>query len=588
MTRLGLRLTLRSGHEAFVRLMVTAASVAIGVMVLLSVLAGYHAYQVTSNRACWECTEAAPGSPAPARSELWNYSENIYKGQFIEELDVAALGAKAPLVPGLSRLPGAGQYYASPALAALIRSVPRDELGDRFPGSEVGTIGYQALSGPNELVIIIGYSPSKLAALPGTVTVDHIATVPDVQGTTGIYRLFFGIGAIVVLFPLLILINTATRLAATRREERFAAMRLVGATPGQVNVIASVEAVVSALLGTLAGIGLFLAVRPALADISLSGARFFERTVTPTVLGYVVMIVAVPAAAAIASLWSLRRVRISPLGISRKVTPPAPGLWRLLPLLVGIPLFVVPLVTATNNLGNNASSILPFVYLGTFLIMAGLVMSGPWLTMQAARVLGRGGTGASSLLASRRLADNPKGAFRTASGLVLAVFVASLIASIIPAFKSAESSLGGQAKSLTNVLRAPYSVGPGMGLAPASAAKLVGRLETYPGRCARPDLLQPALQAEQRASPTPGAGRPRPHRSAEPDPHPPRSKHHQAQQRHRAQQSQRRQRSHRAEQRHRVRQHHQLCGPSRVPRPRRMRARRPSRLRKCEQRPVDR
>ncbi len=296
-------------------------------------------------------------------------------------------------MPGLSRLPSAGEYYASPALATLIRSVPRDELGDRFPGSEVGTIGYQALSGPNELVIIIGYSPSKLAALPGTVTVDHIATVPDVQGTTGIYRLFFGIGAIVVLFPLLILINTATRLAATRREERFAAMRLVGATPGQVNVIASVEAVVSAMLGTLAGIGLFLAVRPALADISLSGARFFERTITPTVLGYVVMIVAVPAAAAIASLWSLRRVRISPLGISRKVTPPAPGLWRLLPLVVGIPLFVVPLVTGSNNLDNNASSVLPFVYVGTFLIMAGLVMSGPWLTMQAARVLGRGGTG---------------------------------------------------------------------------------------------------------------------------------------------------------------------------------------------------
>ena len=80
--------------------------------------------------------------------------------------------------------------------------MPRDQLGDRFPGSQVGTVGYQALSGPNELVAIVGYPTAELAALPGTVTVDHIATAPDVEGTTALYRLAFGIGAIMVLFPL--------------------------------------------------------------------------------------------------------------------------------------------------------------------------------------------------------------------------------------------------------------------------------------------------------------------------------------------------------------------------------------------------
>ena len=221
-------------------------------------------------------------------------------------LDVAALGPEAPLVPGLSRLPGAGQYYASPALAQLIRTVPRDQLGDRFPGSQVGTIGYQALSGPDELVAIVGYSTAKLAALPGTVTVGRVATVPDVQGTTALYRMAFWIGAVMVLFPLLILINTATRLSAARREERFAAMRLVGATPRQVNVVASVESAVSTVLGTLLGIGVFLAVRPTIAQISFSGARFFERTITPTATGYAAMLVGVPVAATLASLWSLR------------------------------------------------------------------------------------------------------------------------------------------------------------------------------------------------------------------------------------------------------------------------------------------
>ena len=50
------------------------------------------------------------------------------------------------------------QYYASPALAALLAAVPADELGDRFPGHLAGTIGDAALNGANDLVIYIGYT----------------------------------------------------------------------------------------------------------------------------------------------------------------------------------------------------------------------------------------------------------------------------------------------------------------------------------------------------------------------------------------------------------------------------------------------
>jgi hypothetical protein len=509
MVRLGLQLTLRTGREAVVRLVLTALAVAIGVTVLLAVFAGYHAFQATSGRACWECTQAAPANAPASHLELWNYSENIYQGRFIEELDVAALGRDAPVVPGLTKLPGAGQFYASPALAGLLKTVPRDELGQRFPGTEVGTIGYQALSGPTELVAIVGYSPAKLASVPGTIKVDHISTAKDVQGTTGIYRLAFGIGAIIVLFPLLILINTATRLAAARREERFAAMRLVGATPRQVDLIATVEAVVGAVLGTLLGIGVFLALRSSLADISFSGQRFFLQTLTPTVLGYAVLIVGVPLAAAVASLWSLRRVRLSPLGVSRKVTPPAPTFWRLVPLLAGIPLFVVPLLGIRNTLNSNNPKISPLIFVGLLLIMAGLVMSGSWLTMQVARALGRTARGGSALLASRRLTDSPKTSFRAVSGLVLAVFVGSLLAAIAPVFTHAESTLGGSAASLTNVLRAPYDAGPGLQLPPARAATLLRELATYKGVSVVPIYANPSF-SEQTAfgppPPPPGGG----------------------------------------------------------------------------------
>lgn len=481
MVRLGMQLSFRSGREALVQAVMIAVAVAIGVTVLLAVLAGYHAYQATSGRACWECTTGVPGDVPSPHSELWDYSENLYKGQFIELLEVASLGPGAPVPPGITRLPAPGEYFASPALAHLVNTVPKGELADRFPGRAVGTISYQALAEPNSLVAIVGYPAAKLATLPGTRTVDRISTAPDAEGTTGIYRLALQVGAVIVLFPMLILINAATRLSAARREERFAAMRLVGATPGQVNAIASVESAFSALGGAVLGTALFIALRPALAGISFSGARFFERFVTPTVPGYLLVLLGVPLVATASALWSLRRARISPLAVSVRVTPPPPRMWRVAPLAIGVPLFVLPLLGGHGQQqGNKAPAPTP-VFIGVLLIMIGLVASGSWLTMQVARALARTSRGASSLLAARRLADNPKGAFRAVGGLVLAVFVGSLLASIIPVVNSAQTSLGGTARSLTDVLRAPYEVGPASGLNPRQAAAIIDELRGQPG-----------------------------------------------------------------------------------------------------------
>jgi hypothetical protein len=506
MIRLGVQLSVRSGREALVRLLLTVAAVAIGVTVLLAVLADYHAFQATSRRPSWESTQGSDALPAAgSAADAWNYSESLYRGRFIEVLDIAPLGPGAPVPPGIPSLPGAGEYYASPALAALMKTVPASQLGDRFPGRQIGTIGDAALSGPNELAIMVGYSPGQLAQLPATTAVTRIATAPQVQGTTNLYRLAFGFGAIVLLFPLLVLVSTATRLATARREERFAAMRLVGATPGQINVIASVDAVIGSLAGTLAGAGIFLAVRPALAGIALSGARFFPYLVTPTLGGYLALVVGVPIAAAAASLVSLRRVRISPLGVSRKVAPPAPRSWRLIPIAGGLALFIDSIAGFSGpTINRQQNPDFRPVFLGLILTMVGLVLSGPWLTMQIARLLGRAAPGPSSLLASRRLAANPKGGFRAVSGLVLAVFVGTVIAGLAPADVSAQS--GGSYAQLDNVLRVPYRQGPGSGLPAQLASQLTATLDAMPGISAVPLYINPPYAAAAAAE---GGGAPK-------------------------------------------------------------------------------
>jgi hypothetical protein len=509
MYRLGLQLILKGGREALVRLLLTTCAVAVGVTVLLGVLADFHAYQQTSNRPSWESTSGTPITSLPGsvrNAELWSYSENIYKGQFIEQLDVASLGPDAPVLPGISKLPGPGQFYASPALAGLLQTVPKDELGDRFPGKQIGTIGEQALSFPTELAIYDGRTPSQLA-LQGTTEVTHIATAPQLQGTTNIYRDAFGIGALAILFPLLILINTAARLSATRREERYAAMRLIGATPHQINIIASVDAIVGSLTGAVLGSIIFLVLRPAIANISFSGVKFFSNYVTPTNWGYIGMIVGVPIIAAIASLISLRRVQISPLGVSRKTTPPKPGAWRLAPLILGVIIFPYAATFAT---GSGKSSGSPFLLFGGFLlIMIGIALSGSWLTLRVTELFARFARSAPALLAARRLSDNPKAAFRTISGLVLAVFIGSVVAVLVPALNQAQNPSG--QTSLSNVLRVPFTSGPlDAGIPPKAAAALVSKMESYPGTEVIPIYTNPAflsfMQQQFASQSVPGKG----------------------------------------------------------------------------------
>ncbi len=543
MVRLGLRLTLHSGREGAVRLIVTAAAVMIGVAILLAVLADFNAFRTTNSRPCWECTTGAAVTPGPAGTaaragaELWNYGDDVYAGQTIERLSVAALGSGSPVPPGIAALPRPGQYYASPALAALLRRVPRDELGARYPGTLAGTIGERALTGPDELVIYIGRTPAQLAGLPATARVTHITATAGKQLWSPYFRDAFVVGALAFLFPILILIGTATRLAAARLEARYAALRLVGSTAAQLSVIAAVDAFLTALLGVAAGIAVFTLVRPAIAGTAITSARYFSGQVSLTAADYAAVLIVIPVASAIAALLSLRRVRISPLGVSRRVTPPPPGLWGLAPLAAGVIVFAAGIaLTGTKKIS-------PLALLGLLVIMIGLVVAGPWLTERAARLLGRPLGGASALLAARRLADNPRGAFRAVRGLVLAVFLGTVTAGLLPAVNATTATPG--AVALRSVVLDQFTAtpvcgndvnctggsGPGpvgspgsakqqriglLGLPPADGAALLAQLRVIRGATTYP-IWSPAQDA-QVGGPGPGTLSPGPGNGGGPGP----------------------------------------------------------------------
>ena len=492
MIGLGLRLTLGGGREAAVRLVLLVAAVGLGIGLLLIAVAGINAVNTQNDRYAWLSTgdtvTAAGAAKTSADPLWWLIRADRFDGQLIGRIDVAATGPTSPVPPGISHLPAPGQYYASPALAALLRSTPAEQLAGRYPGHLIGTIGDAALPSPNSLVIVIGRTAAQLARTPGAVRATTIATTPPSgcqqnqclpgQGVNanGI-DLIMSVVALAILFPLLIFIGTATRLSAARREERFAAMRLAGATPRQISLVAAVESTVAAVAGVAAGFGLFFVLRVPLASIPFTGAPFFPSDLSLSLPDVLLVALGVPLAAAVVARLALRRVRISPLGVTRRVTPKAPRAWRVLPLLAGLgELGFIVVHGRPSTTPEQIQAFLPaFV-----LIMVGLVTAGPWLTMAGARLMARRTGRPDTLIAARRLADNPKAGFRAVSGLVLALFITTVAVTLITT-QNAKNGRPLDGPASANVLADQFSDNPQPVTVPTPPAALLDRLRSIRG-----------------------------------------------------------------------------------------------------------
>lgn len=466
MIRLGLRLTLAGGREAITRLALIVIAVAVGVGLLLATLAGLNAVNNQNDRYAWLETGQA-GSNAPATGSAaaqqatgdplwWRLRADYYQGKVIARVDVAATGPNSPIPPGIAELPRPGQFYASPALVQLLRTTPAAQLADRYQGHLVGTIGPAALPSRDSLIAIIGESVAALSHQKGADLVGRISTTSPSHcngsdcalgvGTNhnGLV-LIFAVVTAALLFPVLIFIGGATRLSAARREQRFAAMRLVGATPRQISVISTVESAVATIIGVTAGFGVFYALRPAIATIPSTGERFFTTDLSLNVPDILFAVLGIPIGAAVAARLALRRVSISPLGVTRRVTPRPPRGWRLIPLLAGIGelgyfAYVHDIGAGTHT--NTTLEAMLFL-LGVLTVMAGLVIAGPWLTLLGARLVVLHANRPATLIAARRLTDNPKAAFRAISGLVLAVFVGTCAIAIITTVAAGGTSASG-------------------------------------------------------------------------------------------------------------------------------------------------
>lgn len=416
-----------------------ALAVSLGVAMLLLTLATINGLGAQNARGAWMATNPHSQRPTQRGGELsvttpslgspiwWIVSSNQFENQLIVQIDVAATGAHPLIPPGIPSLPGPGQFYASPALAALLRTTPASELGSRFTGTMIGTIGASALPSPDDLVIVEGQSEHTMAEISGASVITSFVTSssdggPDTSGTTGL-QIILAVLALVLLFPVLVFVGAAMRLSAARREQRFAAIRLAGATMRQVSVIATVEALVAAISGVTIGFCLYFVTKPALVHVPFAGQPLQASDLSIGLVDVLVVAIGVPIAAAVVARAALRRVQLSPLGVTRRVTPQPPRAYRVLPLIAGI---AVLAYFVSVGRPTSASAQVQAYLLGFFLTMLGLVLAGPWLIMTGSKLMASRTSRVPVLLAGRRLSDNPKGSFRAISGLILAIFVTSV------------------------------------------------------------------------------------------------------------------------------------------------------------------
>jgi hypothetical protein len=422
--RLGLRLALADGRRSAIAFGLTALAVAIGTAVLLFAVSFMPALEERDSRAAWRQPDRVEDS-SQARLSMAVFQDQ-YAGQTLVRVLLAPVtpgapfAADAPVPPGLSKLPARGEAYVSPALADLLARTPADELAPRI-GTVVGTIGPEGLRSPQELIAVMGVDPAQLGTWANPIA--GFRTVPAPHNLPPIALLILVLAVVGALVPVAVFVATATRLAATRREQRLAALRLIGATPAQVARLAVVEALLYTGIGAPAGILVFALTRPLVAQIPLDGGTWWPETIAPPLAQALALMVLVQVVGALAALAGMRRLSLSPLGVQRHVTPPRPSALRLVPSFAG----VVTLLVSLNIFRNSSGEVGPLAVVGASFaaIIIGIAFAGPWLTALVGRVLGRIARGPSALLAGRRLADDPRGSFGSIAGVIMAVFVAS-------------------------------------------------------------------------------------------------------------------------------------------------------------------
>ncbi|NML52915.1 ABC transporter permease [Streptomyces sp. R302] len=444
---LGARFAVTGGRSGVLRTLLTAAGVGFGVALLL-LAASFP--NMLFQREVRESVRAVDGSEqvdAPRPDSFLHLSRTtVYRDDVISGLLLRPEGDAPPVPPGADAFPKAGEMLVSPALRELLDSPEGALLKERLPYEVAGTIGEAGLIGPAELRYVAHADFLDEENLDGR-GVRYGWSVPE-EPMNAFLILLVVVACVVLLLPVLVFVATAVRFGGEQRDRRLAALRLIGADTATTRRIAAGESLAGALLGLLAGLGLFAAARQFAGAFTIWDVNAYPGDVVPMPALAALVLVVVPVASVVVTLFAMRGVVVEPLGVVRVSTPRRRRLWWRLLLLAAGAAFLVPLMGDIQPTQTGIDTV--GVVTGTTLALIGLTTLLPWLVEAGVKRLGTGPV--AWQLAVRRLQLSSGTAARAVSGIVVAATGAIALQMLFQAMESDFTQLTGEDSSRAQIV----------------------------------------------------------------------------------------------------------------------------------------
>lgn len=232
--------------------------------------------------------------------------------------------------------------------------------------------------------------------------------------------------AVLLTLPPLLLLHQAVRLGTAARERRLAALRLAGATPGEVRRLGAIEVGIPTFAGSIAGLGLYWLLRQVLGgaatDQTFDGDGYvstYDLALVPTSVApqwwAVLLVIAGATLAGVAvGARASRGVVVTPLGVTRQQTSSPPRPWGLVAIAVAVVLVPVMLRLQADAL----------VFVVVALVVVAIISLAPWAAFRVGRAVETRATSAPLLLAARRLVADPRPAGRASAAVGAIALVA--------------------------------------------------------------------------------------------------------------------------------------------------------------------
>jgi|1186.fasta_scaffold03929_3 hypothetical protein len=420
---LSLKLATAGGRSAWTRLVLVATGFAIGSALLLaaaSIAPGVHALDERRD------IDATIGVNPNATNALrvWRLPQSF--GDLDVSTSVVAPIGRGIVPPGLPRVPGPGDIFASERLVSMWPTLG-PAIEHRLDGHLAGTIGRDGVIGPDSLTIWEGKPKSAPLERPGSYRTTSFGSPASATPLDVGWIVMIVVVASTILLPIWLFVGTVTRLSAATREARLAAVRLAGATQRQVRFFAATEAGVAAALGTWLGIPLFLLIRPALAAGPIGGLHMYPTDLAPPLAIAIVFLVGLPALAIGMALASLRRVVVSPLGVSRGAKRSHAG-WRWV-IVLGFGIAVLTWSASKHRDLKAYGDVATFVLVGGSLaaICFGLIGTATWSAWAIAHKMAASVRTVPAMLGFRRLDADPGSVSRVVGGVALIIALLGIV-----------------------------------------------------------------------------------------------------------------------------------------------------------------